>query len=156
MSTNKVYKRKRVSFLKVYPVVREVVSAIKGITKKDFDLIMYLDDLVYFRRKDFREGIFWGGWDPYKFKRLQEQGFIDKVQGTGTGKGNPTKYKLTLASRTMVTNVYKMCYLEKEIPESIFNPIMKSKSRNHRKMAKFITKHNKQLRHEKRKRNAYE
>ena len=153
MSTNKIYRRKRVNFLKVYPLVREVQSQIHKIKKNDFDILMYCDDLVYFREKDFDEGIYWGGWDPKRFKRLTEQGYLEKLPGTGTGKGNPTKYKLTLKARTMITNTYKMCYREKEIPESkIQNPIMKGKTYVHKKMGKFITKHNKELRNEQRKR----
>ena len=152
MSTNKIYRRKRVNFLKLLPIVREVQSAIHKIRKVDFDILMYCDDLVYFRERDFDEGIYWGGWDFHKFKRLTEQGYLEKLAGTGTGKGNPTKYKLTFRARQMVTNTYKMCYQEREIPEGISNPVMKGETYSHKKMAKFITKHNEQLRHEKRKR----
>ena len=152
MSTNKIYRRKRVNFLKIYPLIREVQSLKYSIKKKDFDVLMYCDDLVYFRERDFDEGIYWGGWDPKRFKRLTLQEYLEKLPGTGTGKGNPTKYKLTLKARQMVTNTYKMCYHEKEIPESkSMNPIMKGGTYSHKKMAKFIIKHNQQLRDEQRK-----
>ena len=154
--TNKVYRRKRVNFLRIYPLIREVVSAMRNIKKSDFDLIMYLDDLVYFTRNQFIEGIYWGGWDPKKFKRLVEQEYIEKLPGTGTGKGNPTKYKLSMKSRLLVSNTYKMCYEEKEIPEGISNPVMKGETYSHKKMKKFIINHNKKLKNERRKRNAFQ
>ena len=119
---------------------------IHKLSKTDFDILMYCDDLVYFTKRDFRAGIYWSGWDPYKLDRLVETGYLEKLPGTGTGKGNPTKMKLTLKSRTMITNTYKMCYLEKEIPQSTMrNPIMKRETYSHNKMADFIINHNKQL-----------
>lgn len=146
--TNKIYRRKRVNFLRIYPLIREVQSQIKGISKSDFDILMYLDDVVYFRKKDFDKGIYWGGWDPKKFNRLLEQEWIEKLDGTGTGKGNPTKYKLTFKARRMVNNTYKMCYEEAPIPETPqLNPVMKRKTYSHNKMADFILNHNKQLDH---------
>lgn len=155
--TNKIYRRKRINFLRIYPLVREVMSVSKGIKKSDFDILLYLDDLVYFRQKDFDEGIYWGGWDPKRFKRLIESEYIEKLDGTGTGKGNPTKYKLTLKARTMVTQTYKICYEEREIPESpINNPIMNRKTYVHNKMADFILTHNKKLRNVKRKKTSFE
>ena len=127
-----------------------------GIKRTDFDLLIYLDTLVYFRKKDFKESIYWGGWDPKRFNRLLQQEYIEKLAGTGTGKGNPTKYKLTLKARQMVTNTYKMCYLEKDIPEGRSNPIMSRKTYSHNKMADFIIKHNKNQKDERRKINANE
>lgn len=127
------------------------MAAQKDIKKNDFDLLMYLDDIVYFSKKHFKEGIYWGGWDFNKFERLMNKGMIEKVSGTGTGKGNPTRYKLTLKARRMVTSAYKMCYGEQPIPESEYlNPIMKGETYSHKKMRKFIINHNKQLKDERR------
>lgn len=150
--TNKMYRRKRVNFLRIYPLIREAIAAVKGIKKSDIDVILYLDDLVYFTKKQFKSGIYWGGWDLRRFNRLEDNELIDRIPGTGTGKGNPTRYKLALKGRTMVTNIYKMCYEEKEIPESTsINPIMRRKTFRHNKMATFIINHNKNLKNERRK-----
>lgn len=149
--TNKIYRRKRVNFLKIYPLVRTVFAVMKEVKKSDIDIILYVDDFVYFTKQQFKGGVYWGGWDLRRFDRLQEKGLLEKYPGTG-GVGNPTRYKLGIKGRLMVTNIYKMCYGEKDIPASNANPIMKRGTFAHNKMATFILKHNENLKNEKRKR----
>ena len=118
-----------------------------GISHYDFEVLMFIDDLVYFTKKQFKEETWWSDWGYYRFERLMEKDFVDKVAGTGTGRGNPTKYKIAFKGRKMVTAVYQMCYGEKEIPESTLrNPIMKKENKRHVKMAKYIINYNKNIR----------
>ena len=146
--TPKIYRRKRVNFLKMYPVVRQVMCKNKGLNKRDFDLILYLDDLTYFTRSHFKQGLWWYDIEYHKLSRLVKDDWIVQFY-KGVGAGDHSKYKLSLKARRMVTMTYKYCYLEEYIPEHGIDP-------KNKKLFRFVTEHNKQLKHERRKRNVDE
>lgn len=141
--TNKIYRRKRVNFLKYFAVIKEVMVVTHGIKKSDFDILLYLDDIVYFTKQHFLEGMLWQIWDAPKWKRLQTDGWIGKFHKGGAN-GDPSRYKLTLKGRKMVTKVYKVCYGEEKIP-IVTNPIMKGKSYKHRKLKQVIELFNQEI-----------
>ena len=146
--TNRIYRRKRVNFLKYYPLIREVVSIIRKIKKTDLDMLLFLDDVVHFHRGHFEEGMCWKSWDPRQWKRLEADGWIEKFY-KGTGRGDHSKYKLSLDGRRMVTRFYKHCYLEEELPTSTLrNPIMKGKTYKDKQLIKAINSYNKDVKNE--------
>ena len=107
---------------------------------------MYLDDITYFTREHFKDGIWWGNFDFYKFSKLIEAGWIEKFY-IGKGRGDHSKYKLTMKARRMVTMTYKYCYQEEYLPETV----IKGNTYQEKKLQRFIIKHNQQLKHEQRK-----
>ena len=110
-------------------------------------MLMFIDDMVYFTKRQFKENSWWRDWNHLRFNKLVEMELVDKVAGTGHAKGNPTKYKIAFKGRRMVTAVYQMCYGEREIPESpMANPIMKKETYRDKKLSKFIINHNKNIR----------
>ena len=149
--TPKIYRRKKVNFLKLYPAIRAVMCNKYGLSRSDFDLLLYLDDLTYFTRTHFKQGLWWKDIEYHKLTRMVKQGLIEQFY-KGVGTGDHSKYKLTIKSRRMVTMTYKYAYLEEYIPETGLDMEVKA----HVKLLKFIVAHNKQLKDERRKRNVNE
>ncbi len=117
----------KVDFLRNYRLVRKWACKEYGILEADFELLLYLDPLVYFTRKDFLDGTLYYVWDKKRFYRLQNDGWITKILGREENEyRGHNRYKVSTIGKRLINRVYKILIGQEEIPESVRrNKIMK-------------------------------
>ena len=111
-------------FLKHWRVVRYYIKRKYGLTQPDLDILLFLYSEGRFTRKIFKayEGVV--NWEPKRFKRLQEEGWII-VWRKSHGRSFSI-YELSHQAKHIVSKAYKILNGEEEIPDSIRrNPLLR-------------------------------
>lgn len=67
---------KDAGILKYYRVVRKWARRTYGLKEADIELLIYLDSLNYFTRKQFMQGEYIYSWDKHRWERLRREGWI--------------------------------------------------------------------------------
>lgn len=120
-----------------------------GISRGDMELLMYLDEIRYFYRDDFKKGTLIYGWDEKRFERLLKDDWIKSLADKheiNRRRGDRLKYTTSSKTQRMVTQVDKIMGGYKAIPEHKYhNPVMQSKSLSDKNLAKRIKIFNKKI-----------
>ena len=120
----------KVDFLKDYRLISRWACKTHELKIADLELLFYLDPLVYFTQKDFRDGTLFYRWDKNRFYRLQREGWIDKaVIKVDAGHRGSSKYKVSSKGKRLLNRIYRVLIGEEDIPEDPrSNKLMKRES----------------------------
>lgn len=102
-------------YLKYWRVVRQFIKAKYGLTQSDLDILLFLYSEKYFGREDFAEYNTLLGWDPNRFNKLLEDGWI--VVFRKRNSRARAIYEISYKTKTMIRSLYKKLNGE-EIPVS--------------------------------------
>ena len=138
----------KIDFLRNYRLIRKWACKTHNILEADFELLLYLDPIIYFTRQDFLDGILYYSWDKKRFYRLQNNGWIEKMSDrVENGNRGHNRYKVSMLGKQLINRIYKLCAGLEELPESVRrNKIMKGESYSDKMYKQAIQKMNRQKR----------
>jgi len=120
---------KDLNLLKHYRIIRKWAAKTCNIKESDLELLIYLDAIDFFTRKDFKEGTYSYSWDNRRWNRLLKEGWIVVWRERNRTTQKYNIYKVSFKCKQLISRMYRIMLGEEEIPTSLQrNPIMKRKS----------------------------
>ena len=119
---------KEAGILKYYRLVRKWARRTYGMQEADIELLIYLDSLNYFTRKQFMDGEYIYSWDKHRWERLRSDGWIDVWRERNRRDARYAVYKASFKCKQMIARIYKILAGEEDLPTSERNTFYKNKS----------------------------
>ena len=119
---------KEAGILKYYRLVRKWARRTYGMQEADIELLIYLDSLNYFTRKQFMNGEYIYSWDKHRWERLRSDGWIDVWRERNRRDAKYAVYKASFKCKQMIARIYKILAGEEDLPTSERNTFYKNKS----------------------------
>ena len=71
---------KDLNLLKHYRIIRKWACKNNGLTDAEFELIIYLDCIDLFTKKDFEAGVYTYSWNNRRWNKLIQNNWIESVE----------------------------------------------------------------------------
>ena len=119
---------KDAGILKYYRVVRKWARRTYDLKEADIELLIYLDSLNYFTRKQFMQGEYIYSWDKHRWERLRREGWINVWRERNRRDAKYAVYTSSFKCKQMIARIYKILSGEEDLPTSERNTFYKNKS----------------------------
>ena len=129
---------KEAGILKYYRLVRKWARRTYEMQEADIELLIYLDSLNYFTRKQFMDGEYIYSWDKHRWERLRNDGWIDVWRERNRRDAKYAVYKVSFKCKQMIARIYKILAGEEDLPTSERKTFYKNKSYNDKVFNKAI------------------
>ena len=135
---------KDLNMLKHYRIIRKWASKNNDLREADLELLIYLDCIDLFTKKDFELGVYSYSWDNRRWSRLLNGDWIKvwRTRNRTTQKYNI--YKVSFKGKQLINRIYKIMLGEEDLPTSARrNSIIKRKTYMDKVLTKAIYEVNK-------------
>ena len=120
---------KEMNLLKHYRIIRKWACKNNDLNNADFELLIYLDCIDLFTKKDFEMGVYSYSWDNRRWNRLIKNDWVVVWRHRNRTTQKYNIYKVSFKAKQLINRVYKIMLGEEDIPTSERrNSIMKGNS----------------------------
>jgi len=119
---------KEIKILKYYRLIRKWVCKTYNIKEADLELLIYLESLNRFNRKDFIDGVYLFSWDKHRWERLRREGWIEVWRERNRLDSKYAIYKVSFKFSNIISRIYRIMAGQEDIPVSERNTFYKNKS----------------------------
>lgn len=120
---------KRLNILKHYRIIRKWACRNNDLNDADLELLIYLDCIDLFTKKDFENGSYSYSWDNRRWNRLLKEGWIVVWRERNRTTQKYNIYKVSFKCKQLIQRIYRIMLGEEDIPTSERrNKIMKGKT----------------------------
>ena len=120
---------KRLNILKHYRIIRKWACRNNNLNDADLELLIYLDCIDLFTKKDFEDGSYSYSWDNRRWNRLLKEGWIVVWRERNRTTQKYNIYKVSFKCKQLIQRIYRIMLGEEDIPTSERrNKIMKGKT----------------------------
>jgi hypothetical protein len=120
---------KELNLLKHYRIIRKWACKNNGLTDSELELLIYLEAIDYFTKKDFIEGTYSYSWNNRRWNKLIKNNWIVVWRNRNRTTQKYNIYKVSFKFKQLINRIYKIMLGEEDIPTSERrNNIMKGKS----------------------------
>jgi len=120
---------KDLNLLKHYRIVRKWACKNNDLNDADLELLIYLDCIELFSKKDFIAGSYSYSWDNRRWNRLLKEGWIEVWRERNRTTQMFNIYKVSFKCKQLIIRMYKILLGEEDVPISTRrNKIMKGET----------------------------
>jgi len=119
---------KDAGILKYYRVVRKWARRTYDLKEADIELLIYLDSLNYFTRKQFMQGEYIYSWDKHRWERLRREEWINVWRERNRKDAKYAVYTASFKCKQMIARIYKILAGEEDLPVSERSVFYKNKT----------------------------
>lgn len=120
---------KELNLLKHYRIIRKWACKNNGLTDAELELLIYLEAIDYFTKKDFIEGTYSYSWNNRRWNKLIKNNWIVVWRNRNRTTQKYNIYKVSFKFKQLINRIYKIMLGEEDIPTSERrNNIIKGKS----------------------------
>ena len=119
---------KEIKILKYYRLIRKWVCKTYNIKEADLELLIYLESLNRFNRKDFIDGVYLFSWDKHRWERLRREGWIEVWRERNRLDSKYAIYKVSFKFSNIISRIYRIMAGQEDLPTSERNTFYKNKS----------------------------
>ncbi len=119
---------REMKILKYYRLVRKWVCKTYNIKEADLELLIYLESLNRFNRKDFIDGVYLFSWDKHRWERLRREGWIEVWRERNRIDSKYAIYKVSFKFSNIISRIYRIMAGEEDLPVSEKNVFYKNKT----------------------------
>lgn len=119
---------REMKILKYYRLVRKWVCKTYNIKEADLELLIYLESLNRFNRKDFIDGVYLFSWDKHRWERLRREGWIEVWRERNRTDSKYAIYKVSFKFSNIISRIYRIMAGEEDLPVSEKNVFYKNKT----------------------------
>ena len=120
---------KKFNLLKHYRIIRKWACKNNGLNDADLELLIYLDCMDLFSKKDFGMGAYSYSWDNRRWNRLLKEDWIVVWRERNRTTQKYNIYKVSFKCKQLIKRIYRIMLGEEDIPVSERrNKIMKGKT----------------------------
>ena len=117
---------KDLNLLKHYRIIRKWMCRTCNLKDADLELLIYLDAIDFFTKKDFKEGTYSYSWDNRRWNRLLKEGWIVVWRKRNRTTQKYHIYKVSFKCKQLISRMYRIMLGEEDIPTSEkFNRVIK-------------------------------
>jgi len=109
---------KDLNLLKHYRIIRKWACRTCNLKDADLELLIYLDSVGFFTKKDFKEGTYSYSWDNRRWNRLLKEGWIVVWRERNRTTQKYNIYKVSFKCKQLISRMYRIMLGEEEIPTS--------------------------------------
>lgn len=117
-----------IQLFKYYRLVRKWACKTYGLTDADLELLISLDCIGRFTRKEFQDGEYIMSWDKARWDRLRRQGWIEPWRHRNRVTIKYTIYKTSFKCSQLISRIYRILLGEEDIPTGERNVFYKNKT----------------------------
>jgi len=135
------HRERESNFLKYWRVVRYYIRKKYDISAAEHDMLLYLYDLPYFKKTEFRYYETSMNWDKKRFISMKRKGLIKMWRESEGNQG--ALFELTSLGKTICRSTYKKLLGDEgisELPQN--NPVMKRETFSDKMYSELIKKMN--------------
>ncbi len=129
--------------MKHYRIIRKWACRNNDLNDADLELLIYLDCIDMFRKKDFQDGSYSYSWDNRRWNRLLKQGWIVVWRHRNRTTQKYHIYKTSIKCKQLIKRVYRMMLGKEDIPTSGANSIIRGNTYTDKVLTKAIYNVNK-------------
>jgi len=135
---------KYLNLLKHYRIIRKWACKNNNLREADLELLIYLDCVDLFTKKDFEAGVYSYSWDNRRWSRLLKDNWIVVWRQRNRTTQTYNIYKVSFKAKQLINRIYKIMLGEEKIPTSTRrNKIIKGNSYMDKVLTKSILDVNK-------------
>jgi len=109
---------KELNLLKHYRIIRKWACKNNGLTDAELELLIYLDAVNYFTKKDFIEGTYSYSWNNRRWNKLIKEDWIVVWRHRNRTTQKYNIYKVSFKFKQLINRIYKIMLGEEDIPTS--------------------------------------
>lgn len=129
--------------MKHYRIIRKWACRNNNLNDADLELLIYLDCIDMFRKKDFQDGSYSYSWDNRRWNRLLKEGWIVVWRHRDRTTQKYHIYKTSIKCKQLIKRVYRMMLGKEDIPTSGANSIIRGNTYTDKVLTKAIYNVNK-------------
>jgi hypothetical protein len=129
--------------MKHYRIIRKWACRNNDLNDADLELLIYLDCIDMFRKKDFQDGSYSYSWDNRRWNRLLKEGWIVVWRHRNRTTQKYHIYKTSIKCKQLIKRVYRMMLGKEDIPTSGANSIIRGNTYTDKVLTKAIYNVNK-------------
>ena len=107
---------KNIGLLKHYRIIRKWACRTHDLNDADLELLIYLDSIDVFNKKDYKKGTYSYSWDNRRWNRLLKQGWIVVWRERNRTTQKYHIYKVSYKCKQLISRIYRMMLGDEEIP----------------------------------------
>ena len=104
--------------MKHYRIIRKWACRNNDLNDADLELLIYLDCLDMFKKKDFQDGSYSYSWDNRRWNRLLKQGWIVVWRHRNRTTIMYSVFKTSFKCSQMISRIYRILLGEEDLPTS--------------------------------------
>tara|TARA_R100000541_G_scaffold54794_1_gene63423 strand:+ start:1185 stop:1643 length:459 start_codon:yes stop_codon:yes gene_type:complete len=109
---------KNLNLLKHYRIIRKWACKNNSLREADLELLIYLDCIDLFTKKDFEQGVYSYSWDNRRWSRLIKNEWIKVWRQRNRTTQKYNIYKVSFKCKQLINKIYKIMLGEEKIPTS--------------------------------------
>jgi len=117
-----------IQLFKYYRLVRKWACKTYGLTDAELELLIMLDCIDRFTRKEFMDGEYLMSWDKTRWDRLRNEGWIEPWRHRNRTTIKYTIYKTSFKCSQLVSRIYRILLGEEDVPTSERSVFYKNKT----------------------------
>ena len=120
---------KNLGLLKHYRIIRKWACKNNGLNDADLELLIYLDCVNHFTKKDFKIGTYSYSWNNRRWNKLLKEGWITVWRHRNRTTQKYNIYTISFKLKQLISRIYRIMLGDEDIPTSLRrNKIMKGVS----------------------------
>ena len=137
---------KDLNLLKHYRIIRKWACKNNNLREADLELLLYLDCIDLFTKKDFEAGVYSYSCDNIRWSRLIKEDWIVVLRKRNRTTQTYNIYKVSFKGKQLINRIYKIMLGKEKIPTSLRrNKIIEGKSYIDKVLIKSIKDVNKDI-----------
>tara|TARA_B100000780_G_C20679576_1_gene270451 strand:+ start:47 stop:493 length:447 start_codon:yes stop_codon:yes gene_type:complete len=120
---------KDLKLLKHYRIIRKWACKNNDLNDAELELLIYLDCINYFTKKDFKMGVYSYSWNNRRWNKLLKKGWIIVWRNRNRTTQKYNIYTISFKLKQLINRIYRIMLGDEDIPTSLRrNKIMKGDS----------------------------
>jgi|TARA_R110002167_G_scaffold263304_1_gene470001 hypothetical protein len=109
---------KELNLMKHYRIIRKWACKNNNLNDADLELLIYLDCIGFFNKKDFEMGVYSYSWDNRRWNRLLKDGWILVWRHRNRTTQLHHLYQVSFKCKQLIQRVYRIMLGEEDLPIS--------------------------------------
>ena len=134
---------KDLNLLKHYRIIRKWACKNNGLTDAELELIIYLDCIDLFTKKDFEQGVYTFSWNNRRWNKLIQNDWVVVWRNRNRTTQKYNIYKVSFKGKQLIKRIYRIMLGQEDINVASRNKIITGTSYMDKVMTKAIYNLNK-------------
>lgn len=109
---------KDLNLIKHYRIIRKWACKNNDLNDADLELLIYLDCIGFFNKKDFKMGSYSYSWDNRRWNRLLKEGWIVVWRKRNRSTQMFNLYEVSFKCKQLISRIYRIMLGEDDLPIS--------------------------------------
>jgi len=109
---------KEMQLFKYYRLTRKWACKTYNLTDADLELLIMLDCIGRFTRKEFQDGEYLMSWDKHRWEKLRQEGWIEVWRHRNRTTIKYSIFKTSFKCSQLISRIYRILLGEEDLPTS--------------------------------------